>query len=180
MDGHLLRATFPEAQIHVFDLNPQQTDSSVRYHTSLNDVVESGPFDLIGSFHIFEHIPEPVRELASYRAFIEKGTVLCVEVPMEYVGPLIKRKGIPLGPHVNYFTRFSLRHLAKSQGYEVLKTGVANAWYGENRLTVIRGLFKYVGETDSSEAKQRRPAWLLDFTLDTWIKCIGKVMNKFI
>jgi len=177
-DGSLLKQVFPDSEIYVYDMNPKCTDPTVTYYSDIKAVASAAPFDFVGSFHTFEHIPDPAQALRDYRPWVDKGTILCIEVPMEYIGPFIKRAGIPLTGHVNYFTRTSLAYLARAHGYDVMRTSVSNAWYGEIRLPVIRGLFRFVGgEAPAIRQDRLYSDWLMEFTTDLGVKVIGKYFS---
>ena len=181
-DGSLLKRAFPHSQICVFDLNPQKTDSDVLYLTSTEEAVAAAPYEFVGSFHTFEHIPTPVSALESFLPFMREGTLLCIEVPLEYVGPFMKGAGLPLGGHINCFTRNSLNHLANSCGFATIRCQSANAWYGETRLPVIRGLYRFGGgekKVHLCRNRRRSPSWVWEFAGDLCTKVAGKISNRF-
>jgi SAM-dependent methyltransferase len=160
-----LTAAFPAPCARfVYDKNLEAvTDPGVRPLGSLAAVRAQGPYDLIVLSHVLEHVPQPVELLADLRATLAPGGLVYVEVPLEYCGALVKRRGIALGPHIHFYTRTSLLAGLRRAGLRPLAIRREVAPYGECQAAV----WKAVARAEDNGARGPRPRpWPWDLLRD--------------
>lgn len=92
--------------------------------------VELGVLDAATLWHVLEHIPEPVAQLARLRAALGSRGVVAIEVP-NYGGAAAARLGAAwpsLEPevHVNQFTAASLRAALERAGFASVSTSTVS------------------------------------------------------
>ncbi|KZM47859.1 hypothetical protein OA90_23905 [Labrenzia sp. OB1] len=98
-------------------------DEGIACHTSLADL-EDGSMDTAVSFHVLEHLPDPLPVLRELKRVLKPGGTLIVEVP--HAGDLLLRelkcdafKAFTLwSQHLVLHTRDSLRRLLAAAGFE--------------------------------------------------------------
>lgn len=140
MTGELARR-FENAQRFVFDTNLTHIADGVHALNSREQLRSFGPYDLLIFSHVLEHIPQPTSFLKSFVDDLQQSGWIYVEVPLEYCGTIIKRKGAPLSGHINYFTPSSVRALLIAAGFgQIARLTREAAWYGEQRMVVIKAL----------------------------------------
>ncbi len=90
------------------------------FSNSFNDF-----FDMILSYHVFEHLPEPKDTLSKIHSCLKKGAFMYVNVP--HINSLqvkiLKEKSVIIDPpfHLHYFTKKSITKLFEDQGFEIIK-----------------------------------------------------------
>lgn len=155
MSGTLTRL-FTDARRHVYDKSLSCAEGSVIGLHDEREVAEAGPYDLLVFSHVLEHVPLPTDFVASFRECADENARIYVEVPLEYCGAIVKRKGAPLGGHINYFTPHSLRSLLVHAGFgRVLRLTQTAASYGEQRMVVIKALAA-IGEATPPRSRSLR------------------------
>ena len=161
-----LTAEFVYAQRFLYDKDTSsKSDPGVLVLKSMEEVVQNGPYDLLVLSHVLEHIPFPVEFIESLNKLLSPEGVIYVEVPIEYCGAIIKRRGITLGPHINYFTRSSLRHCVTKSGLGEIKLVQCEiAPYGELRMPVIKIIAGHT-LTKNTNRVLRYP-WFLEMIFD--------------
>jgi hypothetical protein len=162
--GELTSAFPAPCERFVYDKNLEAvTDPGVRPLGSPAAVRSQGPYDLIVLAHVLEHVPQPVELLGGLRAALAPEGLVYVEVPLEYCGAVIKRRGLALGPHVNFFTRTSLLAGLRQTGLRPLVIRRAVAPYGECQAAV----WQAVARVEDNVARGPRPRpWPLDLMWD--------------
>ncbi len=88
-------------------------------------VPEGGPFDLVVSWDVWEHLEDPVAALRSaYELLRPGGVFVFTTVNLGGLGRKIFRGRWPwfMRMHLHYFTRESLIRMVRSSGFEVLST----------------------------------------------------------
>jgi len=86
----------------------------------------TGAFDVICMFHVFEHVEDPRRMLASLRSLIKDDGVLFIEVP-NFASAISARRGADWGAvslrdlHVVQYTPATLATLVAAAGFEILE-----------------------------------------------------------
>jgi SAM-dependent methyltransferase len=113
-------------------------DQSVIPLRSFSAVEASGPYDLIVLSHVLEHVPFPADLLGELRRHLSETGLLYVEVPIEYCGAIIKRQGIPLGAHINYFCRSSLSACLNVAGFNRMAARREIVPYGECQIPALK------------------------------------------
>jgi SAM-dependent methyltransferase len=130
--GHLLHLARRVLGCEIFgvEVDPVGRAGAKRFGFELHEgALEEVPFpqeffDLVYAAQIFEHLPEPRRELLELRRLLASGGLLFIEAPN--YGSISIRLGRdaflhnrPPG-HLNYFRPASLRRLLGSSGFEVV------------------------------------------------------------
>jgi 2-polyprenyl-3-methyl-5-hydroxy-6-metoxy-1,4-benzoquinol methylase len=88
-------------------------------------VPEGGPFDLVVSWDVWEHLEDPVAALRSAYALLRPGGLFVfTTVNLGGLGRKLFRGRWPwfMRMHLHYFTRESLTRMVRSSGFEVLST----------------------------------------------------------
>ena len=138
MDGQIM-SEFASSRRFVFDKVTKNTYEFCTYLNSPEEMAANAPYDLLIFSHVLEHIPEPREFLAQHRRYLAPGGSFYLEVPLEYQGSYLKKRGIPLGGHVNYFTMPSLKRLAAEIGMSrVVFARKEVVWYGELRMAALK------------------------------------------
>jgi hypothetical protein len=142
-DGNNVSAFVADGRrVGVFDVNPSpRLAAGVEAITDLGEAVRAGPWDLLVSTHTLEHLPEPARELESYRGLAADHALFYVEVPLEHVHARLRRAW-PLTWHVNLFCRESLRRLMAGSGWRPMALERRVMPFNELRKPVLVGLFR--------------------------------------
>lgn len=106
--GEAIKARFPLAYDGL-ELSQDRELARARldqvFQTYANQV-ESQPYDLIVSFHVLEHIPDPAEELRAWSRLLATGGKLLIEVPHQAGHPLLDNDRNP--EHLHQFTPASL------------------------------------------------------------------------
>ncbi|WP_157662692.1 class I SAM-dependent methyltransferase [Sulfuriferula sp. AH1] len=79
--------------------------------------LEDGPYDLILSFHVLEHIPDIHAELGHWSRLLKPSGKLVVEVPNEAGHPLLSWDAN--AEHIHQFTMTSLSELLHQAGFSI-------------------------------------------------------------
>jgi 2-polyprenyl-3-methyl-5-hydroxy-6-metoxy-1,4-benzoquinol methylase len=83
---------------------------------------ELGPFDVIASFQVFEHLIDPRNTLAQLLAHLAPGGLLLIEVPnLAALGERLRRGSTMDDSHLFYFNARSLSRLLREAGLEVVR-----------------------------------------------------------
>jgi 2-polyprenyl-3-methyl-5-hydroxy-6-metoxy-1,4-benzoquinol methylase len=88
-------------------------------------VPEGGPFDLVVSWDVWEHLEDPVAAMRSAYGLLRPGGLFVfTTVNLGGLGRKLFRGRWPwfMRMHLHYFTRESLTRMARSSGFEVLST----------------------------------------------------------
>ncbi len=88
-------------------------------------VPEGGPFDLVVSWDVWEHLEDPVAALRSAYGLLRPGGLFVfTTVNLGGLGRRLFRGRWPwfMRMHLHYFTRESLTRMVRSSGFEVLST----------------------------------------------------------
>lgn len=93
-----------EAEKHL-DLVIRATSSSVA----------NGPYDLIISFHVLEHVPDVGEEISRWAALLSESGGVVAEVPEESGHRLVQHDRNP--EHLHFFTASSLTALFQHEGF---------------------------------------------------------------
>jgi len=116
--------------------------TSVRQYASFDEVIADGRrFDVVGFFHVLEHIVNPAEFLARCRAVLAPGGLVIIEVP-SLDEPLLRLYRVPeyaafffQAQHPYVYSARSLRRVLEAHGFTVQAT-VPHQRYGlENHLT---------------------------------------------
>lgn len=154
MDGAMMGG-FPNADRYVFDTNPRPEGAGdAKFLGSEAQIGATGKFDLLIMSHVLEHQPEPARFLGRHLADVETGGGVYLEVPLEYQSAYVRRRGFPIGGHVNFFTASSLARLARDAGLRVLKVQRGIFPYGEMRIPILK---LFAEKTPAGSEGGRRP-----------------------
>jgi hypothetical protein len=163
-NGELI-SCFTGSRLYVFDKELSTiTDSEVIPITSIEELASNGPYDLVVLSHVLEHVPYPTQLLESLREITHAEGVIYVEVPLEYCGTVIKRRAIPLGGHVNYFSRSSLLRCLRSAGFgsvRMIRREIAP--YGECQGPVLKSI---ASATPDKRYSPRLLPWPVDLLID--------------
>jgi hypothetical protein len=184
MSGSLMSG-FTHARRYVYDVDLGDLAEGVQGLSDLRAVASEGPYDMLIFSHVLEHIPEPVDFLRRFRACLGPAGLVYIEVPLEYCGTMIKRTPRPLTAHVNYFCPTSVQAMLAQSGFGRLRhLSRVGAWYGEQRMTVI----KVLASASAPSRPVSRPIgkyWDLfrDSALTKWIRMrtaadIDRLMRK--
>ncbi|MBN9669924.1 class I SAM-dependent methyltransferase [Roseibium aggregatum] len=112
----------------------------IRCHTSL-EALENGSLDTAVSFHVLEHLPEPLPVLGALRRVLKPGGTAVIEVP--HANDFLLRdlsceafKGFTLwSQHLVLHTRDSLRRLLAAAGFEAIAIEGVQRYPLSNHLT---------------------------------------------
>ena len=138
MNGQIM-SHFHSSDKYVYDKHPKEVGQECKYLTSLQELALHAPFDMFIFSHVLEHVPEPLEFINLFRPFLSDRGYFYIAVPLQYQGSYLKRRGIQLGPHVNYFTMPSLRRLASEAGMpEAIFTSKEVVWYGELKSAALK------------------------------------------
>jgi SAM-dependent methyltransferase len=161
-----LTSFFTGSRRYVFDKEMRSiSDSEVIPITSIEELASNGPYDLVVLSHVLEHVPYPTQLLESLRKITHTEGVIYVEVPLEYCGTVIKRRAIPIGGHVNYFSRSSLLRCLRSAGFgsvRMIRREIAP--YGECHGPVLKSI---ASATQDKRFSPRMLPWPVDLLIDT-------------
>ena len=164
-----LTSSFASARRYVFDKYPAEITAQVTPLHNMDEVEKSSPFDLFVLSHVLEHVPRPTDFLKTFSKFSTQMSLVYVEVPLEYCGAVLKRRGVPLSGHVNYFTPKSVRALLLHAGFgQILKVSRCAAWYGAQRMVVIKALARRSTGDITKDPRSWFLATLLWDSLITW------------
>ena len=144
---------------------------------SLEQIRTHGPYDLIVLSHVLEHVPFPTRLLAELRASLTSAGLLYVEVPIEYCGAVLKRRGIPIGMHVNFFSRASLLACIRMAALRCVSIRREIVPYGECQAPALKALAR--PGAPGQRGVGRWP-WPLDLLIDALLTvCSRKARKRF-
>lgn len=165
--GELTECFPKECQRYVYDKDlSAMADLGVIPLGSFEAIRSNGPYDLIVLSHVLEHIPYPTHLLIELNASLTPDGVLDVEVPIEYCGTILKRRGIPIGPHVNYFCRSSLLACLRSASLHGIAIRREVAPYGECQVPVLKALARKSGpDLPGATPWPWRVDWMIDAAL---------------
>lgn len=163
-----LTARFEGCRRYIFDKDlTNVTEAEVISISSFEELARSGPYDLIVLSHVLEHVPHPTALLKALHPHLTQNGVLYVEVPVEYCGAVIKRKGIPLSEHVNYFTRSSLSECLRSAGYErIYSIQREIVPFGECQVPVLKAIAQ---STSVKKGQVKVRPWLIELLADAFL-----------
>ena len=142
---------------------------------SLEQVRANGPYDLIVLSHVLEHVPYPTRLLAELGADLTSDGLLYVEVPIEYCGAILKRRGIPIGAHVNFFSRSSLLECIRLASLRCVSIRREIVPYGECQAPALKAITRPNGK--GRRSVRRRP-WPLDLLIDSLLTVRSRKARK--
>lgn len=84
-----------------------------------------GFFDMILSYHVFEHLASPKEVLCELKKCLKKDALIYLNVPHinSLQVKLMKEKSAIIDPpfHIHYFTKKSLTRIFEDQGFEIVK-----------------------------------------------------------
>jgi SAM-dependent methyltransferase len=88
------------------------------------EAYDPGPlrFDQIQSFHVLEHLHDPLSALIRMRGWLKPGGRLVIEVPNVYQPHGLLEENFFQNAHLTYFSPSTLRVLLARAGYTVLRT----------------------------------------------------------
>lgn len=173
MDGQLM-SEFTQSRRYVYDRVPGKTMDSCTRLQSLDELESHAPYDLMVFSHVLEHVPDPRDFLTQYRRHLAPGGCFYLEVPLQYQGAYLKRRGIPLGEHVNYFTRPSLLQLSAETGMsDVILCRKEVACYGELRLPVLKLVCRA-----SPGSRKSRSWWPWEVMRDTCLHFQARLVRR--
>lgn len=174
--GELTECFPPECRRYVHDKDLSEVgDAAVIPLGSFEAIRSQGPYDLIVLSHVLEHVPHPVRLLNELGVHLAPGGVFYVEVPLEYCGTVLRRRGIPVGAHVNYFCRTSLLECIRSASLHCLAIRREIAPYGECQGPVLKAV---AGRTRPAGFGCRRWPWWFDLTVDALLTVRARTRRK--
>lgn len=96
-------------------------------------------FDMILSYHVFEHLPRPIESINNMHKCLKKGGYMYVNVP--HINSLqvkiMKEKSAIIDPpfHLHYYTKKSIIKLFEDSGFEVIK--VTTPFWEKNTDTYL-------------------------------------------
>lgn len=174
-----LTSKFVSAQRYVYDKDCSNlVDEGVLLLKSMEEVIQKAPYDLLILSHILEHIPFPVKFLTPLSELLAPEGIIYTEVPLEYCGSFIKRRGIPLSPHVNYFTRRSLLTCLGRSGFKGIKLARREvAPYGQLRVPVIKVIAGQNTSIHSSYSRAYFP-WFIEVLSDIFFVFIARYLQN--
>jgi SAM-dependent methyltransferase len=76
-------------------------------------------FDAVTLWHVLEHIPDPLAELAEIRRILRNDGLLVISVPTHWSASDYSSHALPL--HLFYFNKVTLTALARKAGFRVLR-----------------------------------------------------------
>jgi SAM-dependent methyltransferase len=76
-------------------------------------------FDVVTLWHVLEHIPDPLAELAEIRRILRNDGLLVISVPTPWSASEYSSDDIPV--HLFYFDKATLTTLARKAGFRVLR-----------------------------------------------------------
>jgi SAM-dependent methyltransferase len=102
---------------------PHARRLGIEVHDSLDELVAGGGFDVVTLWHSFEHLPDPIGELARAAELLGAGGLLIVAVP-DFGGFQAATFGrrwfhLDVPRHLFHFTQASLRTLLEKRGLEI-------------------------------------------------------------
>ncbi len=165
---------FKQAQKYVYDLDlrPENLAPEVEGTSSIAEVQQLAPFDLLISTHTLEHIVSPKAMISDYTAFIREGSLFYIEVPSEYLSILMKHylsrfreTRVDIHWHINFFSPSSLKRLMEQCGFRPLYVKTHLMPYNDLSMRVIVGVFEYTGAPQSFSPRFN-PVWWQEFAND--------------
>ncbi|TXN70446.1 class I SAM-dependent methyltransferase [Methylobacterium sp. WL6] len=109
---------------HVYDISDKPVVSGAERVTL--DQARTGPYDLVVSSNLLEHVPFPREQLREIAAAMNPGTILYLEVPHEDIVRLVPNSGDRAAAkrhwheHVNFFTEEAIDAMMEQAGLETL------------------------------------------------------------
>lgn len=168
---------FTGSERYVYEKISDKTEGFCTYLSTLDDLSRYAPYDLIVFSHVLEHIPELHNFLLTFKQYLAPHGCFYFEVPLDYQGSYIKRKGIPLGGHINYFTMPSLKRLSVEIGMsDICFSSKEIVWYGELNIVALTVICK------ASDIKKGpfHYFWPWEIIQDTYLKFKAKVVSYYI
>src|SRR5208282_5561729 len=142
MDGQIM-SQFSDSKRYVYDKVPKKENNFCIYLQSSDDLASNAPYDLIIFSHVLEHVPDPHDFLAPLKQYLSPQGCFYFEVPLQYQGSYLKKRGIPLGCHVNYFTMPSLKQLSVDIGMSHIQFFRKEiVWYDELKVAALKVICK--------------------------------------
>jgi hypothetical protein len=177
-NGELTRG-FQTSKRYVYDkVFKSSSEADVIPITREDGLKSHAPFDLLIMSHVLEHLPSPTEQLKKIYPLLSHTAAAYFEVPLEYCGALIKKKGVPLGAHVNYFTRSSLRECIRRAGFgDVISLKREVAPYGECQMATLKAVATNHRRPKPSRDNRKRllQVWPVELFFDA--ACIYKSRN---
>lgn len=108
-------------------LQPFFAKQNITVHTSIDRIPEAAKYDVITSFHVFEHIKDPLEVLKKLAGFLKKDGELFIEVPSSEDALFTLYNSIPFAKfhwsqHLFVFNQRTLKALAEKAGLSVVFT----------------------------------------------------------
>jgi len=126
--------------------------------------------ELITLFHVLEHVPDPRLLLKHLSAHADRGTTLCIEVPILELGRTNDINGFFSMQHQSHFSRSTLLACVKSSGWDVIHES-ARADYNGFRLVAVPTESYGICITEPDPYDKRTRSDLLEAMIDeeSWI-----------
>jgi 2-polyprenyl-3-methyl-5-hydroxy-6-metoxy-1,4-benzoquinol methylase len=119
---------------------------------------EQGTFDVVTCFHVFEHVYEPHKVMEKVWGWLKPGGLFYTIVPnIDSAGARVFGSywfALELPRHLFHFSPASIRHLARSTGFEEVSITTHREMFIEDSVRYIwEGMLKKVGFSPSPLAK---------------------------
>lgn len=92
---------------------------------SILDVFLENSFDLVVSWDVLEHIPDPVKLFKDLNHIVQKnGHFICATLDRNSILPLLLRGKWPwvIDMHLHYFSKKQMSYIAEKSGFQLIKT----------------------------------------------------------
>lgn len=109
-----------ELKKYVATISTMEINQSCQSSFKNTDEIPEKSADIVTAYFVLEHIPSPLRMLASCARVLKKNGFLIVEVPNLYIYP-DDPAGLLLCEHVNHFSPTTLTAAAKLSGLELVE-----------------------------------------------------------
>ncbi len=139
----------------VFDLS---TETSRHGVTKLSDIESGGPYDLVMTTHVLEHVPDVTKQWDALVDVTAPGGHLYVEVPLDFIYQVRAKPGLGANEHIQFFTQTSLRYLGRRSGLKPLFIRVENHAYSTGKTLSICALYQKPAQ--SRLAQKASVSWL--------------------
>jgi len=169
-DGSLLKG-FVHSKKYILDIS--RDAGQVNDLTFLSGTAEAkaqGPYDLIVLSHILEHVLDPVGFVQMYKQMLSEQSLIYVEVPIEYVSIVLKKKCAPIGQHLTFFCKRSLIEVMNRCSMQVkyMKSELIN--YRKMATAAIKAVMVLPGApSENHSSKNKYPSYYLDLVGDIFL-----------